>query len=82
MTDRDYLWCALNLLLDQQEELARLCPDCRSQVLEEPCPVCAARREDWGDNPGFDLRRFERIKGGMAGGGLSGATAGSGPGTG
>ena len=22
MTGRDYLWCALNLLLDQEEELA------------------------------------------------------------
>ena len=31
MTDGDYLWCALNLLLDQEEELARLCPDfCRA----------------------------------------------------
>lgn len=23
MTDRDYLWCALNLALDQEEELDR-----------------------------------------------------------
>ena len=82
MTDRDYLWCALNLLLDQQEELARLCPDCRNRALEEPCPACGGRREDWGDNPGFDLGRFERMKRGMADGGLSGAAAGSGPGAG
>ena len=28
MTDRDYLWCALNLLLDGEEELDALCPAC------------------------------------------------------
>ena len=32
MTDRDYLWCALNLALDQEEELARLCPECRARA--------------------------------------------------
>ena len=44
MTDRDYLWCALNLALDQEEELARLCPDCRQRAAEEPGPVCGAHR--------------------------------------
>ena len=24
MTDRDYLWCALNLALDREEELAQM----------------------------------------------------------
>ena len=35
MTDRDYLWCALNLALDREEELARLCPACREWAEEE-----------------------------------------------
>ncbi len=78
MTDRDYLWCALNLLLDQEEELARLCPDCRARAQEEPCPGCGQRRENWGDNPAFDLGRFERMRGGMTSGGLSGATTSGG----
>ena len=34
MTDRDYLWCALNLALDREEELARLCPACRERAEE------------------------------------------------
>lgn len=64
MTDRDYLWCALNLALDQEEELARLCPDCRERAEREPCPVCGAERGSWGSNPGFDMTRFETLKGG------------------
>ncbi len=68
MTDRDYLWCALNLALDQEEELDRLCPDCRRWVQEEPCPVCGAPRESWCVNESFDWERFERLKGGAESG--------------
>lgn len=52
MTDRDYLWCALNLALDQEEELARL------------CPVCGAPRESWSVNSRFDWARYRKLKGG------------------
>ena len=64
MTDRDYLWCALNLALDQEEELARLCPACRERVQAEPCPVCGAPRESWSVNAGFDWARYRKLKGG------------------
>ena len=57
MTDRDYLWCALNLALDREEELARLCPACRTQAEEEPCPVCGAPRGSWEVNQGFTLQQ-------------------------
>ena len=80
MTDGDYLWCALNLLLDREEELVRLCPDCRERALAEPCPVCGRGRESWGDKPAFDMDRFERMRGGSAGGGLSGTAAAAGGG--
>jgi hypothetical protein len=63
MTDRDYLWCALNLTLDREEELERLCPDCRSMAEAEVCPVCGAGREGWGYSTGFDMARFEQMKG-------------------
>lgn len=63
MTDRDYLWCALNLALDREEELDRLCPRCRSQAEEDLCPVCGESRESWGYNNRFDLARFEGLKG-------------------
>ena len=64
MTGRDYLWCALNLLLDQEEELAALCPTCRAEAQEGRCPVCGgpAAPADAGENQAFDLERYERLK--------------------
>ena len=64
MTGRDYLWCALHLLLDQEEEAARLCPLCRAEAEKETCPVCGREVGEVtrGENPGFDLERFERLK--------------------
>ena len=67
MTDRDYLWCALNLVLDREEELDRLCPRCREQAEADTCPVCGDSRESWGHNTGFDWARFEQLKGENAG---------------
>ena len=68
MTNRDYLWCALNLALDREEELGRLCPACRERAEEEPCPVCGAPKEGWSVNAGFDWARYEELKGGGDGG--------------
>lgn len=63
MTERDYLWCALNLVLDWDEELGRLCPHCRERAEEERCPVCGEPRANWGWNENFDAARFEGRKG-------------------
>ena len=57
----DYLQCALHLLLDEEERLSRLCPDCRARAEEERCPVCGAQ---WEESAQFDLRRFQTLKGG------------------
>jgi len=67
MKGRDYLWCLANTLVDREEELERLCPSCRSRVLEERCPVCGRTHGSWGEgtvNPAFDMERFERLRGG------------------
>lgn len=66
MTDRDYLWCALNLALDREEELDRLCPDCRRRA-EEACPACGAETGRWEFGSGFDPARFAQRKGERAG---------------
>ena len=63
MTHRDYLWCALNLLLDGEEKLERLCPDCRTQAEADRCPICGVQASDRGENEGFDQRRFEELRG-------------------
>lgn len=66
MKGRDYLWCLANSLLDREEELERLCPACRSRVLEERCPVCgqAHGEQEAVVNAAFDLARFQELKGG------------------
>ena len=69
MKARDYLWCALHLALDREEELARLCPACRREAAEERCPACGAHRTETaaGQNAAFDEARFERLKRGESG---------------
>lgn len=62
MTDRDYLWCALNLVLDGEEELNRLCPACRAEAERERCPVCGAALDQCGQNLDFDQARYEALK--------------------
>lgn len=63
MTDRDYLWCGLNLALDDEEALEALCPACRAEAEEGRCPVCGGLVSECagGDNEGFDWARFERL---------------------
>lgn len=67
MKDRDFLWCALNLILDEEEELAGLCPTCRSKAMEERCSVCGVPVAAWEGsvNGEFDLARFQRMKRGI-----------------
>ena len=67
MKDRDFLWCALNLMLDEEEELDGLCPACRDRATQQRCISCGASLAAWEGavNEGFDLARFERMKRGM-----------------
>lgn len=68
MKHRDYLWCAVNLLLDEEEALAELCPGCRARAGEASCPACGAPcgSHQGGENAAFDLDRFWAMKGGEA----------------
>ena len=63
LTDRDYLLCALHLLLDEEERLGRLCPSCR-EAAQRCCPVCGIPLEDadGGGNASFDRERYEALK--------------------
>lgn len=64
MTGRDFLWCALHLLLDEEEVLARLCPTCRAQAQEEHCPVCGGQPGELcaETNGAFDWERFQALR--------------------
>ena len=64
MKDRDFLWCAINMILDEEEELAGLCPACRDRAEQERCAGCGAPLAlfEGGVNESFDAARFERMK--------------------
>jgi hypothetical protein len=66
MTESDYLYCALQLLLDKEERLAGLCPACRAAAMEgaDRCTVCGGPLETAveTENPAFDLARFEELR--------------------
>lgn len=60
MTDGDYLYCILNQWLDDEEELDRLCPTCRSEAEQGRCPGCGAAYTPAvrAENPAFDMERY------------------------
>ena len=64
MTQRDYLWCGVNLLLDQEEVTRCLCPACRAKLAEPVCPICggATGWTESDENPVFDEERFAQLK--------------------
>lgn len=67
MTDRDYLYCVMQLTLDEEQTLAQLCPQCREQARQRTCPCCGAALGE--ENGNFDEARFEELKhGGVHGG--------------
>lgn len=60
MTDGESLYCILQMILDGEEKLEKLCPACRGELLKEKCPVCGAVQ--YGVNPNFDEGRFEELR--------------------
>lgn len=66
MTDRDFLWCALNLLLDEEEAAALLCPRCREEAGKDRCPVCGREKSRilQEENASFDWARFRALRDG------------------
>ena len=73
MTDRDYLYCAAQMMLDAQEKLDALCPSCREKAKRARCPVCGEELAE--ENAGFDEMRFEELKHGRV---CDAASAGAG----
>lgn len=60
MKDRDFLWCGLHLLLDEEEEFARLCNSCQTKAQENRCVACGAlpQQNAGSFNQNFDLEQF------------------------
>ncbi len=64
MTDADYLYCLVHEMLDREEALERMCPVCRRRAEEARCSICGELLTDTagGDNAGFDIARYLRMK--------------------
>ena len=63
MTRSDFLYCAMQLMLDREEQLAMLCRDCRTRAQGNHCSCCGAPLPgEGGENPAFDEKRFEELK--------------------
>ena len=64
MREEDYLWCAVNLLLDEEEVARQLCPQCREAAERARCPVCGRETGEMvrEENPTFDWARFQVLK--------------------
>lgn len=61
MTEGDYLYCALQLLLDRERELENLCPDCRNGA--DRCRKCGRPLAgETAVNREFDQMRFEELR--------------------
>ncbi|MFR4757702.1 MAG: hypothetical protein ACLT9P_05995 [Evtepia gabavorous] len=62
--EEDYLWCAVNLLLDEEEVARQLCPQCREAAERARCPVCGRETGEMvrEENPTFDWARFQALK--------------------
>lgn len=67
MTDADYLYCLVHEMLDREEAMERLCPECRTRAEEARCSICGAKLGETagGGNASFDMARFIRMKEGL-----------------
>lgn len=61
MTEGDYLYCAMQLMLDREEEQAHLCMECRDGA--DRCRICGKPLpKEMAVNGSFDESRFEELR--------------------
>ena len=60
MTPEDFLYCAMQLALEEEQRLAGLCPACREAARLARCSCCGALLPV--ENAAFDEKRFEELK--------------------
>lgn len=66
MSDGQWLWLFVNQLIDNEETLEKMCPECRDEATSnKKCIRCgkvlADNEEDVFINPNFDASKFERL---------------------
>lgn len=65
MTDGQWIWLLVNQIIDNEEQLEKMCPDCRNEVISEThkCIRCGKVLTNDNEfiNPNFDKSRFDRL---------------------
>lgn len=65
MTDEQWLWLFVNQLIDNEEHLEKMCPECRDEATSNNkcirCGKVLTKKEDIFINPNFDADRFKRL---------------------
>lgn len=65
MTDGQWLWLFVNQIIDNEEHLEKMCPECRDAVAsDDKCIRCGKVLADDNEqfiNPNFDKSRFESL---------------------
>ena len=65
MTDGQWLWLFVNQIIDNEEHLEKMCPECRDEATStHKCIRCGkvlTKKEDVFVNPNFDADKFERL---------------------
>ena len=61
---REIVPVAAHEMLDHEEAMERLCPECRTRAEEARCSICGAKLGETagGGNASFDMARFIRMK--------------------
>lgn len=64
MTDGQWVWLFINQLIDSEEHLEKMCPECRDEAIsQKKCIRCGKVLADDNKfiNPNFDASRFEKL---------------------
>lgn len=60
MKSGDYLYCVMQMMLDEEDALEGMCPSCREKTGQARCSVCGELLPE--RNAAFDDQRFEELK--------------------
>lgn len=67
MTDEQWLWLFVNQLIDSEEHLEKMCPECRDEAISDKrcirCGKVLTNDDDRFINPNFDSSKFEKLSG-------------------
>ena len=64
MTDEQWIWLFINQLIDNDEQLEKMCDKCREEVTSNRCNRCGTSLNSTFVNPNFDKSKFESLSSG------------------